>query len=112
MEPALWSPTRLTGADASGAVLSLGGTDASAFSLSSGGDLTFRSSPNFESPADQGSDNTYNVTISARSGDLSTSRIVTVNVTNVDEPGTVTVRSLGNEAQGRRGADRRVGRWR
>ena len=87
------------GADASGAVLSLGGTDASAFSLSSGGDLTFRSSPNFESPADQGSDNTYNVTISARGGDLSTSRNVTITVENVDEPGTVRVQSLGGEVK-------------
>ena len=88
-----------SGADSSGAVLSLGGTDASAFSLSSGGDLTFRSSPNFESPTDQGSDNTYNVTISARGGDLSTSRNVTITVENVDEPGTVRLQSLGGEVK-------------
>ena len=45
-----------TGADAGDAVLSLGGTDASAFSLSSSGDLTFRSPPDYEAATDRGSD--------------------------------------------------------
>ena len=39
------------------------------------------------------------MTISARGGDLSTSRNVTVTVTNVDEPGTVTLESPGNEVK-------------
>ena len=79
---------RVTGPDASGATLSLSGTDASAFSLSAGV-LSFSSPPDFEAATDAGTDNVYNVTVMATMGDFSASQDVIVTVTNVDEPGTV-----------------------
>ena len=76
-------------------VWSLGGTDGALFAIESAtGGLTFKVSPDYESPGDNGADNDYAVTVIATdngsppmSGDLA----VTVTVTNVDEPGTVTV---------------------
>ena len=52
--------------------------------------LSFKSSPNYESPADAGGDNTYNVTVSRSGGSLD----VAVTVTNVDEAGSVTLDDL------------------
>ena len=76
-------------------VWSLGGTDGALFAINSAtGGLTFKVSPDYESPGDNGADNDYAVTVIATdngsppmSGDLA----VTVTVTNADEPGTVTV---------------------
>ena len=65
----------------------LTGADASDFSISSSGVLTFRSTPNFESPADANRDNTYEVTVSASVGSTQDSLLVTVDVANVDEEG-------------------------
>ena len=79
-----------TGSDAAGATWSLEGADAGAFAISSG-ILAFRSSPNYESPTDQNTDNAYEVTVKATSGSLMATRSVTVNVTNVDEDGTIVV---------------------
>ena len=57
----------------------LGGRDASDFSIS-GGRLTFRSTPNFESPADSDRDNIYEITVTARSGSDQDTVEVTVDV--------------------------------
>ena len=70
---------------------SLSGRDASDFSISSRGALTFRSTPNFESPADADRDNRYELTVTARSGREQDEFDVTVDVYNVDEEGQVTV---------------------
>ena len=67
----------------------LSGADASEFSLSSSGVLTFNASPDYESPTDQGGNNVYNVTVEAMIGDVPASRNVTVTVTNEDEDGEV-----------------------
>ena len=61
--------------------------------------LAFRSSPNYESPTDQDGDNAYEVTVKATMGSLMATRSVTVNVTNVDEPGTVNISSPNNEVK-------------
>ena len=56
-----------------------------------GGVLKFSSVPNFESPADNGGNNVYDMTVNVRDNTGSgadNSINVTVNVTNVDEPGT------------------------
>ena len=55
------------GPDSVGARWSLSGADASRFALSNGV-LSFRSSPNFESPTDSDSDNVYNVIVQASKG--------------------------------------------
>ena len=83
------------GADSAGAAWSLSGDDDGDFSISSGGVLTFDATPNFESPADQGGNNVYNVMVRATStsGTITATRNVTVTVTNEDEGGTVTLSS-------------------
>ena len=77
-------------------VLTLSGPDAALFDLSAtGGELTFKTSPNFEAPKDAGKDNVYNITVVATDNDDQTDEMdVTVTVTNVNEPGTVTLSPL------------------
>ena len=58
------------------------------------GVLTFKSSPNYESPADADGDNSYSVTVNRAGGSLD----VTVNVENVDEAGSVTLNDLQPQA--------------
>ena len=60
------------------------------------GVLTFKSSPDFEMPADSGTDNTYVVTVKASDGgdDTTAREELTIEVTNVEEPGTVTLSTL------------------
>ena len=80
-----------TAVDPEGAeiVWSLGGDDAALFSIE-GGMLTFVSAPDFESPADMGEDNVYQVTVEAGDGTNMDTQNVTVTVTNVDEAPDVT----------------------
>ena len=63
------------------------------------GVLTFKSSPDFEDPkggGDSGNDNTYVVTVQASDGGRDTTAMeeVTIEVTNVEEPGTVMLSTL------------------
>jgi len=63
----------------------LTGTDASLFNIDSTGNVTFKTTPNYESPSDSGSDNVYNVTVSATDhlGKVSTQNVaITVNDVN------------------------------
>ena len=66
------------------------GDDAGDFTIS-GGTLRFRSTPNYESPADRGTDNVYNITVRARSGAYTATQNVTVTVANLDEDGAVSL---------------------
>ena len=68
----------------------LEGIDASRFSFS-GGVLSFRATPDFESPADTGGDNVYEVTVVANDEFDEAVRAVVITVTNEDEAGTVTL---------------------
>ena len=71
-------------------VWTLVGADAGDFNISSTGKLTFNSPPDYENPADDNTDNAYEVTVEASdAGSLSSSRTITVTVTNVDEDGTI-----------------------
>ena len=81
------------GPDAARATWSLEGDDAGDFRISSAGVLTFRTTPNYEAPADVGTDNVYQVTVEANDGTNSNTRAVTVMVTNVNEDGMVTLSS-------------------
>ena len=57
-----------------------------------GGTLTFKVPPDFEDARVQNSDNVYDVTVVVTDSDDQTdTRFVTVTVTNVEEPGTVTL---------------------
>ena len=87
------------GSEAPGADWSLEGNDAGDFQISSSGVLTFRSTPNFEAPTDSDTNNVYNVTVKASSDNISDTMSVTITVTNVDEPGSVSISSTGNEVK-------------
>ena len=89
------------GSDSDGATWRLEGADAGDFSISSGGVLTFRTRPDFESPADQGGDNDYNVMVKATStsGAIEASYPVTVTVGNLEEDGSVTLLSDQNQVK-------------
>ena len=65
-----------------------GGADAGDFRLNNGM-LMFRSSPDYEAPADADTDNTYMVTLKATDGTYMDTHNVMVMVTNVDELGTL-----------------------
>ena len=79
-------------------VWSLAGDDAGAFSIPNGV-LTFNSPPDFEAEAATGGNNIYNVTVQAGDGGANpATEMVTVEVTDVDEPGTVTLGNLQPQA--------------
>ncbi|MDC0513217.1 cadherin repeat domain-containing protein [Gammaproteobacteria bacterium] len=64
----------------------ISGTDSSKFSVNaSSGAVAFLSPPNFESPTDNGLDNTYNFTVTVSDGSLSSSQSIAVAVGNVNE---------------------------
>jgi hypothetical protein len=84
-----------TDADA-GATLtySLTGTDASDFTISAGGALSFSPAPDFEAPTDSDTNNTYIVITWVSDGLLSDSQTVTITVLDVNEAGTITLPSI------------------
>ncbi len=74
--------------DPEGATLtySASGTDASLFTLdSTSGELSFKQSPNFEQPTDQGANNTYELTITAADASNQTSQALTITIADVNE---------------------------
>lgn len=70
----------------------LAGTDAALFNInSSTGAVTFVTSPNFEASADTGTNNVYDITVTASDGTLTTAaQAVAITVTNVNEAPTST----------------------
>jgi len=82
--------------DADGDTLtySLSGDDASLFNISDAGAVTFISAPDYESPSDQGADNTYNLTISVSDGTDSASTSVAIQVGNLVEDGEALIYKL------------------
>ena len=68
--------------------------DRSDFTVTSGGVLSFNSSPDYESPHDSNGDNEYRVTVRASDGAGAVDRNVTVTVTNLDEKGSVRLSSV------------------
>ena len=68
---------------------SLEGADSGDFRISNAGVLTFRTSPNYESPADANRDNVYMVTVKVTGGGEMHTTDVTITVTDVDEAGSV-----------------------
>ena len=68
---------------------SLSGTDAAKFSISTGGVLSFRTRPDYETPGSADGDNVYHVMVTANDGKNDPAvRSVTVAVTDVDETST------------------------
>ena len=83
--------------------LSLSGTDAALFSISSTSDLTFKEMPNFELPKDADKDGVYDLTVTASDGSLTAAAPVKVTVTDVNElpPGLATASITTNTASSR-----------
>ena len=79
-----------TDPDGDGVTWSVAGTDAARFSISEDGELTFRSSPDYEAPNDANVDNVYEVTVRASDGNLVSTLDIEITVTDVNEPGVVT----------------------
>ena len=71
----------------------LTGTDSGDFSISEQGELTFRSTPDYEGPADSNRDNVYNFDVQVSDGGYYGSHDVTVRVTPVNEPPSITTTS-------------------
>ena len=72
----------------------LGGADAADFTIE-GGVLMFKKSPNYEMAMDDGTDNMYMVTVQAMDSTGKTgTKMVTVEVTNEEESGMVTLSAL------------------
>ena len=79
---------RATDPEGSDVTWGLAGIDRSAFTMSATGVLSFNSPPDYESPADSGSDNVYELTVEARDENNNTAGLaVTVTVTNVTDVG-------------------------
>ena len=65
-----------------------GGVDSARFSITTAGVLTFNSAPDFESPADSGGNNVYDIVVTATSGTSGRVRTATQSVTvTVDDVG-------------------------
>ena len=64
---------------------SMTGADAAKFSISTTGELTFKSPPDYETPGDANEDNVYEVTITASDGNLESTRGVEIAVRNINE---------------------------
>ncbi|WP_375195413.1 cadherin domain-containing protein [Sphingobium sp.] len=76
-----------------------GGADAGKFTINSAtGALSFIAAPNFESPADAGQNNVYDVIIRASDGYLFDEQAVAITVTNVNEAPAVTSNGGGASA--------------
>ena len=70
---------------------SISGSDAALFNIDSvTGAVTFKSSPNYEAPADAGGNNVYDINVTASDGTNSATKAVAISVTNVNEAPTVT----------------------
>ena len=70
------------------------GTDSAYFAISNGGVLSFDPAPDFEDPMDSDNNNVYHVTVQASDGNNINRLDMTVNVTNVEEAGTVELSSV------------------
>tara|TARA_R110002096_G_scaffold147220_11_gene306938 strand:+ start:6505 stop:13509 length:7005 start_codon:yes stop_codon:yes gene_type:complete len=77
-----------------------GGADSALFGIDANtGELTFNSAPDFEVPADSGSDNVYNVQVQVSDGTNDVTQDIAVTVTNVDEAPSITSGATANFAE-------------
>ncbi|MBT7853339.1 MAG: hypothetical protein HN675_08455 [Opitutae bacterium] len=77
-----------------------GGVDAALFDLvSSTGVLTFKSSPDFETPGDANTDNVHELTLQVGDGTVTVTQAVTVTVTDVAENQSPSFTSHGGQSQ-------------
>ena len=72
----------------------LSGHDEDVFQISSDGKLEFRAVPDFEHPLDRDHDNVYRLSVWVSDGRNTRSSELFVTVTNIDEPGVISLSSL------------------
>ena len=77
---------------------SLSGSDAGDFTITESGELSFRNVPDYDKPADSGKDNVYNFSVRASDGRYYGHLPVTVTVSDVNEPPTITTTSTSATA--------------
>ena len=79
----------------------LGGADAALFNISThSGIVTFKATPDFETPADNGGNNVYDITVTTSDGSLSSAaRAVAITVNDVDEAPRITSVATANFAE-------------
>ena len=75
-----------------------GGADQAKFAIV-GGNLVFQSAPDFESPTDADTNNTYVVEVTANDGVNSTPNTITVTVTDANDPPVINSGTTGTEAE-------------
>ena len=76
--------------DSGNVTWSVAGTDATRFSISDSGELSFSSSPDYENPSDANTDNVYEVTVVVSHGNRTAELDARVTVTNVNEAASIT----------------------
>ena len=77
---------------------SLSGSDAGDFTITESGELSFRNVPDYDKPADSGKDNVYTFSVRASDGRYYGHLPVTVTVSDVNEPPTITTTSTSATA--------------
>ena len=76
---------------------SLSGTDAANFSIDpSSGAISFTTIPDYENPADADANNVYALTLAVSDSTHTTSQALSITVTNIDEPPTITSAASAN----------------
>tara|TARA_B100000780_G_scaffold203684_1_gene144574 strand:+ start:120 stop:512 length:393 start_codon:yes stop_codon:yes gene_type:complete len=85
---------------------SLSGLDASKFSISSSGALSFATAPDYENPSDNGLNNVFNVSISVSDGSSSSSVSLVISLSDdttdnfgIQLPANVTIAELQKESE-------------
>ncbi|MDR7028491.1 T1SS-143 repeat domain-containing protein [Rhizobium rosettiformans] len=89
-----------TDVDGPSLTYSLGGDDADKFNIDQDGRVTFKTSPNFESPTDTGGNNVYDITVVASDGNVSAVKDVAITVNNVNEAPTAINFQSANASSG------------
>ena len=87
-------------ASTSSVTWSVSGDDDGQFSISSGGVLRFNTAPDFETPADTGGDNMYNVTVEANDGNTTADLDVVITVADVSDERPMAVQDYDTNEDG------------
>jgi subtilisin family serine protease len=77
---------------------SLSGNDAEKLSISTSGAITFKTNPDFETPADANSDNSYEITVEASDGTDTVSDDLVITILNVENEGNPIIEGLSSQS--------------
>ena len=77
---------------------SLTGTDSNKLSISSSGQITFNSNPDFEAPGDSDGDNQYDITVEASDGSDITTDNLSITILDVENEGNPIIEGLASQS--------------